>query len=56
MGRSANGLTRKASGGEKPAAQGSSREIDWELNLDALHINPGQVTLTPGVSSKPAMK
>jgi DNA-binding MarR family transcriptional regulator len=41
MGRSANGLTRKASGGEKPAAQGSSRQQDWELNLDALRQTPG---------------
>ena len=41
MGRSANGLTRKAAGAEKPAAQGSSRELDWELNLDALRQTPG---------------
>ena len=41
MGRSANGLTRKANGGEKPAAQGSSRGQDWELNLDALRQTPG---------------
>ena len=41
MGRSANGLTRKTAGGEKPAAQGSSREQDWELNLGALRQTPG---------------
>ena len=41
MGRSANGLTRKTTGAEKPAAQGSSREQDWELNLDALRQTPG---------------
>ena len=32
---------KKASGGEKPAAQGSRRELDWELNLDALQQTPG---------------
>ena len=41
MGRSANGLTRKTTEGEKPATQGSSREQDWELNLDALRQTPG---------------
>jgi DNA-binding MarR family transcriptional regulator len=37
MGRSANGLTRKGTEREKPAAQGSARELD----LGALRQTPG---------------
>lgn len=41
MGRSANGLTRAGAAREKPVAQGSARELDWKLNLDALRQTPG---------------
>src|SRR5882672_4582873 len=37
MGRSANGLTRKGAGPEKPGTLGSSRELD----LNALRQTPG---------------